>query len=68
MGRCTRCRRARPVRRVQRYGGGSYKRGGRWYWGGLCRDCCDDVLRYASETSRKAEGYDVATLRRLWAD
>lgn len=41
---CRRCRRRREVARTKSWGGGSYKRPGRWYTSALCADCCIELL------------------------
>ncbi|HMM95323.1 hypothetical protein [Phycicoccus sp.] len=61
-GACSFCRKRRELVPIGRYGGGTYRRGGRTYWGGICEE---DALRLAvsgwgqSSSSR----YSVSGLR-----
>ena len=38
-GKCRACNRKRPVFSASRKGGGSYKRGNRWYRSAICGEC-----------------------------
>lgn len=50
-GRCCDCGRHRQVARIKRFGGGTYRRGGRWYDTSVCRDCIDQLVPYAEHAT-----------------
>lgn len=42
-GQCRYCMRRRPVYRITRRGGGTYRRGGRHYWSSICGECAIEL-------------------------
>lgn len=56
--------RRRLVHRIQRHGGGTYRRGGRWYWSSLCEECIRNILSYTNDTQTSANSYSVRSLRK----
>ena len=49
-GKCVECDRRRPVARCQRFGGGSYRRGGRWFYSSICARCVHELAaRHAQD-------------------
>lgn len=45
-GRCRRCNRKRDVYPVQRHGGGTYRRPGRFYSSSICAECVVELGPY----------------------
>ena len=67
-GTCRNCGKRREVRSARRFGGGNYRRPGRYYSSSICQECAHDLLtnyppnRGQSTISR----WDVLSLRRAW--
>lgn len=50
-GQCRNCMKKRPVVSIQRYGGGTYRRPGRWYRTSICRECVEQQAPYAAQVT-----------------
>lgn len=66
-GTCRNCKRRRPVYPAQRFGGGSYKRGGRWYWSSLCGECAEALIQHAGAHQRTVSQWSVTSVRNIVA-
>ena len=63
MPRCSRCGRGRETARVQRFGGGNFRRAGRFYDTSICGECARTLLDYANPGQRLVSQYSVSGLK-----
>lgn len=65
MGTCTYCKRRRDVavlHPISRYGGGNYRRAGRWYRGSICGECAQSLIPHISfRSARDSDGWELDT-------
>lgn len=66
-GVCRRCMKRRPVYPAQRMGGGSYKRGGRFYRSSLCGDCAETLIGYVAPHQRTVSQWSVTSVQAIVA-
>lgn len=67
-GTCAHCKRRREVYSCQRFGGGSYRRGGRYYRSSICGDCAVSLIRYLPyHAGGDSSGFSGSTLRDIVA-
>lgn len=66
-GRCGNCGLRREVYGISRFGGGTYRRAGRYYRGSICAECVEELLGYVPADSGQTQvsRYPVSALRRL---
>lgn len=62
-GQCRSCMRRREVHRAQRKGGGTYRRGGRFYWSSICEPCARSLLDGVGEGQSSVSRWSVRGLR-----
>lgn len=64
-GTCRYCLRQRPVYPIRRHGGGTYRRGSRWYPSQLCGECAVEMGQRGLPThaGAKLSGFNVRTIR-----
>lgn len=63
---CRGCRRRRRTYPMSRFGGGSYKRGGRWNPSSICAECAVEAMRYAPlHAGASSSNWSVFSLERL---
>ncbi len=63
--RCAHCGRKRPTYGIGRFGGGTYRRGGRTYWSSICGECATDLLEYVTPGQSSTSRYSVVSLRHI---
>lgn len=65
---CRHCDRIRPTRTAQRFGGGNYRRPGRWYNSAICQECAGRLLRAATPGTTKTDRWSISSLKRTWPE
>lgn len=60
--KCAECQKLRYVAKAHRFGGGTGRRAGRYYWGSICAECATRILR-----TQQGESSQTVTLSRWTA-
>lgn len=61
--KCRRCNRVRETATASRYGGGNYRRAGRWYRSQICLECASRLLETATHGHTMNERWDLFYVR-----
>lgn len=65
--RCRHCNRVRTVTTCQHFGGGNWRRPGRWYSSSICEECIDTLLPYEQEGHHQISNWSLSGLKRAKA-
>jgi hypothetical protein len=67
-GKCNECGKHREVRTASHFGGGSYKRPGRWYRSSICEECALRLIASLTPGHSSVSRWGIVTLRNAWGD
>ena len=62
VGKCANCGHRKDTTHVQRFGGGTYRRAGRWYNTQVCEECAERLLAQATAGHRTTSRFSVFSL------
>ena len=66
-GRCSYCGKRGEVFRIQRYGGGNWRRAGRWYSTSIHAECAASLMGYVNPGQSQMSRYGTHSLRTIAA-